>query len=405
MAVHDLVPPPAVTAAGTAATRAEAGDDAAADLLREGMRLVGSGRLAEAALLGRRMSGAAPADWRGWLLRGQAELRARAVPAAARSFARALALGMDPLEAVEARWKTHMLLGDHARAWALSDAVLARRAADEFNRPWTPYHTRCVWNGTPLEDRRVLVRCYHGLGDSVQFIRYAAVLKARGCTVLVEAQPELLPLLARHPAIDRAVPLGEGDGLDRDAEVESMELFHACRCGPEAAAAVPYLDPGDAAPAPLPPADGGLRVGLVWRAGDWDPRRSLTTAELAPVLAVPGVSFVSLQRGEEEDRPPPALASDASSAGIDTLAATLRRLDLLLTVDTMAAHLAGALGVPAWVLLHAEADWRWGWQGARTPWYPGLRLFRQRRPGLWDGPVADVVRRLTAVARRRTGSR
>lgn len=383
--MHDRVPPEA------------AGSVAASDLLEEGLDLVATRRLSEAALLARRMTAAAPSDWRGWLLRGLTELRARSVATAARSFDRALAAGMDPLQAVEPRWRTHMLLGDHERAWALSDAVLARRDPGEFNRPWTPYHTRCVWNGTPLEGRRVLVRCYHGLGDTLQFIRYAAVLGARGCSVLVEAQPELLPLLRGHPAVGRAVPLGEGDGMEWDADVESMELFHACRRGPEAVA-VPYLDPGDAAPAPLPPPDGRLRVGLVWRSGDWDRRRSLTPAELAPVLAVQGVEFLGLQRGQDDEEMPAALR-DASSADIATLAATIRRLDLVLTVDTMVAHLAGALGVPTWTLLHAEADWRWGWPGARTPWYPTMRLFRQPSPGLWSVPVADVARRLSAAAR------
>jgi len=303
---------------------------------------------------------------------------------------------------VESRWKDCMLRGDYEAAWRLSDAVLASRAPDDFNRPWTPYHTRCVWNGTPLPGRRVLVRCYHGLGDTLQFVRYAPVLRRLCPWVGVEAQEELLPLLAGTPGIDALVPLGRADDLPYEVDAESMELPHALRTRRDAVPAeVPYLDPGAAEPA-LPERAAGMppRVGLVWAAGGWDPRRSLSLEALAPLLDMAGVEFHSLQQGPARDAQalPPALRDSGTPEAART-AATMRRLDLVVTVDTMAAHLAGGLGVPVFTLLHAGADWRWEAAGESTPWYPTMRLFRQERPGDWSAPVARLARAAEAHLR------
>jgi len=370
-------------------------------IFEEGRRLVHSGRLDEAETLSRALRAGHPDDGRGWLLQGLVDLRRRTVPDAVRHFARAFAVDsdLDPVLALEERWMAFMLLGDYEAAWRLSDLVLANRAPSDFNRPWTPYHTRCVWNGRKLPGRRVLIRCYHGLGDTLQFIRFAEPLERMGCHVAVEAQPELLPLLRHVRGIGELVPLGEGDGLDWDVDVESMELAHALRVRPDTLPASPYVGVTDEVP-PVLRAGRPLRIGLVWQAGTWDMRRSLQLNDLRPLLSIGGVEFHSLQQGPARAELPTLAEAgpiDSAQEGIAALAATLMRMDRLITVDTMAAHLAGALGIPAWLLLHYEADWRWG-MGARTPWYPTLHLVRQAVPGDWSVPIRMVRHALDRLA-------
>jgi hypothetical protein len=337
--------------------------------------------------------------WQAALTRGRDLLAARRLDDSAAAFDLARRLGCPDHEAVEDQWRCAMLRGRLDEAWRLSDGVLARRRLEDFNRPWTPYHTRCVWRGGPLTGRRVLIRCYHGLGDTLQFVRYAAPLAARASTVFVEAQPELLALIRTMPAVAAAVPLGEGDRLAVDADVESMELPHALRTGLAAIpAAVPYLlAPGGPAPgAPGP----GLAVGLVWSGGDWDPRRSIPPALLAPLFGVRGITVQSLQLGGAAALPGPC--RDWSSPDVAALAARMQALDLVVTIDTMAAHLAGALARPVWTLLHADADWRWLGLGRRSPWYPTMRLYRQKEPGDWTSPIGEAARDLERLVHLRS---
>lgn len=341
--------------------------------------------------------GACPQGRAAALLRaGEEAFARRHLATAARLFRQAEGLGADPLAAVEARWKTAMLLGRYDWAWRLSDGVLASRAPEDFNRPWTPYHTRCVWDGTPLGGR-VLVRCYHGLGDSVQFLRYAGMLQMLGCHVAVEIQPELLSLARRCPGVADAVALGEADGLlvgprGWDVQVESMELSHALRTLPHTIPNdVPYL--GRGLPRRARRRGEPLRVGLVWQAGGWDTRRSLPLAALGPLLELPGTTCVSLQLGPARaELADFSAVRDGAVDSLEGLAGAMCGLDLMVSVDTMAAHLAGALAVPTVVLLHQDADWRWGAKGSRTPWYPTLHLARQRIQGDWAPAVADTVR-------------
>ena len=142
---------------------------------------------------------------------------------------------------------------------------------------------------------------------------------------------------------------------------------------------------------------GGLAVGLVWDVGAWDKRRVIP-AELLRSLAGDGITLYSLQRGAGADRLAETGARDISTPDIVVLGHLLRRLDLVVCVDTMVAHLAGALGCEAWVLLHADCDWRWPASGAHTFWYPSLRLFHQKRLGQWDGVVEEVRQALLARA-------
>ncbi|WP_270935856.1 glycosyltransferase family protein [Falsiroseomonas oryzae] len=297
-------------------------------------------------------------------------------------------------EAPGAQWMALMRRGAWEEAWRLSDVALAAR---DGRRDWTlPRHLQTVWDGSPLAGRRVLVRCYHGLGDTIQFIRLIPGLQAIARDVTVWAQPALIPLLATMRNAPRLLPLHDGTPEAAfDVDVEIMELAHALRLTPATLPArVPYLHP----PGRPRLRDGRLAVGLAWRAGDWDARRSVPVEMLRVFAALPGIVLHVLQRGPALDERPAWLPSDAGSDDVLEAAATMRSLDLVVSIDSMPAHLAGALGVPVWLLLAHDADWRWMEGRDDSPWYPTMRLFRQARPGDWADPLgrlADALRGCT----------
>jgi len=246
-------------------------------------------------------------------------------------------------------------------------------------------------SGVPLKGKRVLVRCYYGLGDTIQFIRIVAPLRAIAREVLVWAQASLVPILATADGVDHVLPLHDGTvEADYDADIEIMELPHALRTTLDSLPRqIPYLQAPAVSPGPSPRGP-EFRIGVVWEAGAWDPRRSLPTPLVSRLTELPGVRLFSLQRGPARESAAILGAADVSSANVSEAAARMSRLDLILTVDTMVAHLAGALGLPVWTLLHADCDWRWMDRPGDTSWYPTMRLFRQHRPGDWH-PVMDRV--------------
>lgn len=292
-------------------------------------------------------------------------------------------------------WTRHMRRGEWERAWELSDAGLPQRAARPCHH--LPRHLQYVWTGAAVEGRRVLVRCYHGLGDTLQFIRYVPRLAALASEVVVWAQPGLLPLLGQVPGISRLLPLHDGTPeVEYDVDVELMELPHVLRSRPDQLPTrVPYLH---AEPLELPRDghDDRTRVGVVWQGGDWNPERSMAFGTIAPLARLPGVRLLIVQ--------PQAVAAgwDGNTGeflgefDIPAYARALAALDLLVTIDSMPAHLAGALGVPTWLLLHHDPDWRWMEGRDDSPWYPGMRLFRQRAPGDWAGVIGAVRAALSA---------
>jgi hypothetical protein len=291
----------------------------------------------------------------------------------------------------EGDWIAAMRAGDFARAWAINDRDLARSCASRPEKHGGPRHEQRIWRGEDLRSRRVLVRCYHGLGDTIQFVRFMPALREIADEVIVWCQPQLLPLIERVAGVDRALPLHDGTPeVEFDVDIEIMEVPHALRAGDDLVAMrQPYLSlPQTGAPARLG-LTGDLSIGLVWEAGDWDRRRSVPAALLGQ-LGEEGVQLYALQRGPAADAAAAVGASDISTPGICTLGHQLRQLDLVICVDTMVAHLAGALGCPTWVLLHSECDWRWPASGASSLWYPSLRLFHRRSPGQWESVIEDV---------------
>lgn len=283
----------------------------------------------------------------------------------------------------------HMRRGEWEQAWQISDRQLPMRARESCAH-W-PRRLQYVWTGAPLIGRRVLVRCYHGLGDTIQFIRYAPLLKALASEVTVLAQPGLIPLLSTVAGIDKLVPLLDGSlHTDFDADVEIMELPHIFRTTLATVPAnIPYLH---AEPMPLPPSAGRqLAIGLVWRAGDWVAERSIPFALLAPFAALTDVELFILQPGALAAGWNGQFGTYLGEFDLPDYARAIRAMDLLISIDSMPAHLAGAMGVPVWTLLPTDADWRWMEDREDSPWYPSMRLFRQSRPGDWETVIEEVV--------------
>src|SRR5579884_73278 len=202
-------------------------------------------------------------------------------------------------------WTAAMMRGDFARAWAISDRILADRIAHGGFDYTLPRHLQAIWDGRPLAGKHVLVRCYHGLGDTIQFVRFAKPLRAIAREVSLWVQPTLKALVANVAGIDRVLPLHDGiPHLAYDVDIEIMELAHALRITPAMLGAhVPYIR----SPARITWIDRvtNFRVGLIWAAGDWDPRRSMRFTELAPLLPLPHIEFVVLQRGPAQTEAAP----------------------------------------------------------------------------------------------------
>jgi hypothetical protein len=292
-----------------------------------------------------------------------------------------------------------MRAGDFESAWEVSDSVLQQRLRSNASCSHWPRHLQHVWDGTPLTGKRVLVRCYHGLGDTVQFVRLLAPLHRRARHVTLWVQPALLELMQSVQGIDRLLPLHDGaPPSDHEVDIELMELPHALRLTPaRIPARVPYIYVSPARlPAPTGQPGAGLRrVGIAWRSGDWDAARSIPDHLVARFAAAKGVSWYSLQYGADH-LPLPAI--DLACKDISAMAARIRCLDLVISTDTMTAHLAGALGVRVWTLLPWDCDWRWLQDREDSPWYPTMRLYRQHRAGDWSEVIDSALSALETPA-------
>lgn len=301
--------------------------------------------------------------------------------------------GADHVHDPGAAWLEHMRRGDFEAAWQVSDRELARpRPADAFSRP---RHLQRIWDGRPIDGRRVLVRCHHDLGDTIQFARFLTPLATRAASVVVCAQPALLPLLRTVDARIELLPLHDGvPDVACDVDVEIMELAWLLRVTPQTLPCdTPYLRA-----APGGGRTGAFTVGVVWRGGDWHPARSIAPAALSALLDVPGVRLVAFDAALSDAERGAWRGEWRPQATVPELAAALAATDLVVTVDTLAAHLAGALAVPVWTLLPHEADWRWMSDREDCPWYPTMRLFRQPAPGRWDAVIARVRAALWTAA-------
>jgi hypothetical protein len=303
--------------------------------------------------------------------------------------------------ALDRDWTEAMRGADLQHAWEISDRSLREYCASGAIKHTGERHFQRIWRGEKLTGRRVLVRCYHGLGDTIQFVRFARPLRDIAREVLLWVQPELLELLRGVEGVDQLWPLHDGTPeTSYDVDVEIMELAHALRVTPELISrSVPYLRPAQSLPSTRLTPDPPISVGLVWEAGNWDRRRCVPPRALSPLRDVPGIRLFSLQQGPGRAMAGAIPAEDIATPDLRSLAATIMSLDLILTIDTMVAHLAGALGVRVWTMLHADCDWRWPKTGRQSIWYPTMRLFHQPRSGDWDGLVTEVTEELKQFAR------
>jgi tetratricopeptide (TPR) repeat protein len=282
----------------------------------------------------------------------------------------------------------------------------------EFEWRWKRKDARPIrfhqprWNGSPLQGRSILLFAEQGLGDTLHFIRYAPLVKQLGGKVLVECQAALIPLLKSMPGVDVIVPQGSSlPEFDVQAPLLSLPgIFKTTlKTIPHE---VPYMfadrdlrDHWQQRLKEMP----GFKIGIVWQ-GDRgykrDRFRSLPLDLFAPLAKLPGVQLISLQKGAgseqvaafAEKHPLLDLAPELDNASgpfMDT-AAVLCNLDLVLAPDTATAHLAGALGVPVWLLLSAVPHWAWLVDRQNSPWYPTMRLFRQRILGEWDTVIETI---------------
>jgi tetratricopeptide (TPR) repeat protein len=315
-------------------------------------------------------------------------------------YSRALELEPEHPETRLNRALTWLAKGDFARGWPEYEwrwRVLSKRPRT-FPVP--------QWDGSPLSGRRILIHTEQGLGDTLQFIRYAPLVRERGGKVILEAPRELMALLSDCPGIDQLIvhgmPLPE---FPLHCPLLSLPYLLQTRLD-SIPKAVPYLK---AHPRRIAKWQGrlqalqGCKIGIAWQgkpsyAGDR--QRSPSLEHFAALARIPGLQMVSLQKGPGCDQVSrlqgslplhelPGLDEDGN-AFMDT-AAVMMLLDLVITSDTAIAHLAGALGVPVWVVLPFAADWRWLCGRQDSPWYPTMRLFRQGEPGDWPGVFQRVA--------------
>jgi hypothetical protein len=315
-------------------------------------------------------------------------------------FNHAEAEGADPDRCAAGRWMVFMLSGDFEAAWRESDAIRLRCKPDVHR----------FWHGEDLRGNCVLVRCLHGLGDSVQMLRFIPALKLLGVVrVTVECAPNAAPLLRCMDGIDEVITWGSDGALvppHFDFQVEVMELPYILRStiGSLGSTLGHLRLPADLLQRAQKAVDARSTnpcVGIVWSAGEWNLARSIPLEQLRPILQNSHFDFWNLQGGSvrgQWNRVSTALhlhdLIEFTDSGLVPLAALMAQLDLVITVDTFAAHLAGTLNVPCFLLLQYAADWRWMVNRADSPWYPSLRLFRQPHPQDWEGAVLEMSRSL-----------
>jgi len=345
----------------------------------------------------------------GTLLSGQ-----RDFDAAMSSFDRALHLRPTMVSARVNRAITHLLLGDFAAGWP--EYEWRWKLPEAPARPWA----RPIWDGSPLEGRTIMLHPEQGLGDMLQFIRYAPLVKARGGKVLLAAPKKMAPILSTCAGIDLLI--SESDppvGFDVRAALVSLPgVFRTDLAS--IPAQVPYLfaEPdlvtrfGE-----LLAGDDRFRVGINWQGNPkyhGDQFRSIPLAEFAPLAEIEGVRLLSLQQGfgiEQLAKTEFAVEAGAvedwgSKLDVDgrafcDTAAVIANLDLVITSDTAVAHVAGALGALVWLALPFTPDWRWLLDRPDSPWYPTMRLFRQPSAGDWNSVFAEIAAELAAVVAER----
>ncbi len=267
------------------------------------------------------------------------------------------------------------------------------------------------WQGEALTGRKLLVYGEQGFGDAIQFARYLPLVADKGGeTTLLLRKP--MQRLFRTIADGMAMVDGIG-AATFDAQVSIVSLAHVFGTTEATIPPAPYLAPEPALVEKWRSrlGAGGFRVGIVWQGNvdhEHDRFRSLPLARLAPLAAIPGVRLISLQAVnglDQLDRLPTGMTVERLDPemtdpveGFSEIAGVMANLDLVLVVDTAMAHLAGAVGVPVWMLASTMMEWRWIAGRTDSPWYRSMRIFRQTKLGDWDDVIAEITDRLRAAA-------
>ncbi len=308
-----------------------------------------------------------------------------------------LALRLDP-DAASTHWNRSLAwlqMGDYERGWPEYEWRWQRKQARprSFSQP--------LWNGAALDGRTIFLYPEQGYGDTIQFVRYGRLVKEQGARVLLECPPLLWRLFRTLPWVDQLVAEdAEPPPFDVQAPLLTLPALFGTTLA-TVPADVPYLFPEPALVEDWRRRLSEMvafKIGIVWQGNPhhrWDRRRSLRLARFAPLARVEGVRLLSMQKGPATAQiaecaascPVTDLGNDPPWDYLDT-AALMKNLDLVITADTSTAHLAGALGVPVWVPLATVSDWRWLLKREDSPWYPTLRLFRQKEYGDWE-PVFE----------------
>ena len=313
----------------------------------------------------------------------------------------ALSVEPDYDEARMARSRTHFLAGRYRVAWPdryCKVEGIDRRPKDATGR---------VWEGQDLDGKSILLYSEQGLGDVIQFARYAPLLAQHGAEVFLYCPPRLARLLRRLPRVAQVVP-GDRPCPRTDWVCSLLDVPGVLGTDLDSILGeCPYLLPVRRKN-PVLPTTSQFRVGIVWGGNpmqDRDRQRSCRLEDFAPLFNIPGTEFVSFQAGprvRELRSGWQGLVHDPGNAlaDLEATADALMEVDLVITVDTMLAHLAGALGRPVWTLLAFTPDWRWMLERTDTPWYPTMRMFRQPVPNDWASVFREVRGELAALIRK-----
>lgn len=328
-----------------------------------------------------------------------------------------LAALKDDLPTSVAMARRSIQLGNSDRDATLNLALL-EIANNDYAEGWLAYRNRDIswkhlilpsiseWNGEPIAGKTIIVHSEQGCGDVIQFVRYLPYLRETGATVLFNSYADILELLRNDPRAQKgqSIAVDVLQQIDYQTFLMEFPVLLRARSILDFPADTPYLY--------APPAKvdlwrqrlaeyPGLRVGLVWAGNpqhENDHNRSVSLTDLRDLAAVPGIAWFSVQKGPRSsdlgaDQWPRNIVDLADEIDdFSDTAAILEALDLLISVDTSVAHLAGAMERPCWVLIpKVGEDWRWRIADDRSPWYPALRLFKQKRACDWRGVVADEI--------------
>lgn len=309
----------------------------------------------------------------------------------------------------------HLLQGNFVEGWKEYEWRFKR---EEWKNTYPCRFKKPRWNGLSFKGKRLFVHSEQGMGDILQFVRYLPMVKAKGGTVIFETLKPLLNIFRKVEGIDELVEFrsdaGRTEEFDFHISLMSLPLIFKTSLK-TIPARVPYLysDPvntdywnkrltGNGFKKGI-----GFKTGIVWAGTPTDPNRSCPLARLMPVATIPEVNLYGLQKGipavqaEVEGLPEGMKMTSLGEEFKDfsDTAAVIENMDLVISIDTSVAHLAGAMGKPVWVMLPFVSDWRWLLNRNDSPWYPTMRLFRQKSPGDWDTVCREIASELQVLVK------